>query len=1071
MYQFPVEGHGMGMVLTGVALYDKFQRTGDLDDITKSISKLRKSVEITPEGHESMAHRLRVLVHSLESRFDVTGDLRDLVEAISVQRKAVELNPDGDADIAMWFHKLGFSLKSLFRRTGDLHALTEAISMHRKAVELTPEGHADIHSWLDLLGFSLVPLLLNTLGSSLESLFQRTGDLNNLNEAISLRRKALELTPEDHADMPSLFQRTGNLTNLTVELTPEDHANMPLQLNFLCSSLESLFQRTGDLNNLNEAISLKRKALELTPQDHADMPMRLSNLGSSLKSLFERTGDLTNLNEAISLKRRALELTPEESADMPLQLNFLGSSLQSLFQRTGDLNNLAEAISIKRKALELTPEGHADMPIRLNNLGSSLLSRFAISIQRKAVELIAEGHASIATWLNNLGYYLELLFERTGDLNNLTEAISAQRKAVALTGEGDVDMPIWLNNLSRTGNLHDLLEAISNQRKAVELTPDGHANMPGFLNNLGSLLESLFKEAISINRKAVEITPNGHAGMPIRLSNLGCSLTSLFECSGDLDNLTEAISKQRKAVKLTSDGHVDMPIWLNNLGSFLENRYTQLRNSSGIPLQAASAALTLDRVDKALEWLEQGRVFFMQVSKGLEAAGSSTRSSWTNMSLSEKSTLAEQARDNLNLARQWENLLEEVRAIPRFESFLKPVPWTTLLQHLPASGPVIIINVDTRRCDAIALLAGQDQPLHIPLPDFSLELCNQYREGLTARLQSFHPRYRGGLAMPASDLESGRGIRPVLLSGKNGETVIQTVLRGLWEKIVQPIFQTLELVVEKSPETTLQRIWWCPTGPLSFLPIHAAGIYGKTGSKSVLDYVISSYIPTVTALTDRVKNSQSIDKEATGLFMTSQPKVDGASHIPGTTTEVRSIYEVVTAGGVRAEKREGAAISAAECLDIMEKYSIVHLACHGSQNAEDPLKSRFLFHDASLELGAIVQRSLKNADLAFLSACETSTGVDLLPDEAVHLAAGMLAAGYQRVVATMWSIGDRDAPAVAKDFYQYLLDHRELTSEAGLDGRFSAHALHHATKQLRLRLDDNSDQSLLTWIPYVHFGY
>ncbi|KAF6745845.1 CHAT domain-containing protein, partial [Ephemerocybe angulata] len=150
--------------------------------------------------------------------------------------------------------------------------------------------------------------------------------------------------------------------------------------------------------------------------------------------------------------------------------------------------------------------------------------------------------------------------------------------------------------------------------------------------------------------------------------------------------------------------------------------------------------------------------------------------------------------------------------------------------------------------------------------------------------------------------------------------------------------------------------------------------------------------------------------------------------------------------------------------------SIVHLACHGSQHAEDPLKSRFLFHDGALELGSIVQRSLKNADLAFLSACQTSTGVDKLPDEAVHLAAGMLAAGYQRVVATMWSIGDRDAPAVATDFYQYLLGHW-LSSQAGLNGRFSAHALHHATKQLRLRLADNSDQSLLTWIPYVHFGY
>ncbi|KAF6742200.1 CHAT domain-containing protein, partial [Ephemerocybe angulata] len=268
------------------------------------------------------------------------------------------------------------------------------------------------------------------------------------------------------------------------------------------------------------------------------------------------------------------------------------------------------------------------------------------------------------------------------------------------------------------------------------------------------------------------------------------------------------------------------------------------------------------------------------------------------------------------------------------------------------------------------------------------------------------------------------------------------------------------LLVDQSSDTTLPRIWWCPTGPLSFLPIHAAGIYGKTVSESVMDYAILSYIPTVAALADRIKNRQSIDKERTGVVMVSQPKVDGAASIPGTTTEVRSVYGVVKAVGMRAEKFEETEITAAGCL-----------ACHGSQNAKDPLQSRFLFHDGSLELGTIVQRSLKNADLAFLSACQTSTGVDDLPDEAVHLAAGMLAAGYRRVVATMWSIGDRDAPAVATDFYQYLLDHRSSDMEGGLEGRFSANALHHATKQLRLRLDDNSDQSLLTWIPYVHFGY
>ncbi|KAF5311334.1 hypothetical protein D9611_012588 [Ephemerocybe angulata] len=1237
----------------GTALYAKFQRTGDLGDITKSISRLRKALEITPEGHESMASRLRDLGDSLESRFDDSGDLRDLVEAISVQHKAVELSSDGDEDMPMLLNNLSGSLKSLFQRTGDLSDLTEAISKQRKAVELTPEGHARMATRLNILVSYLVLLFqstgdlhdltqaislkrkavdltpdghasmatqLNNLGSYLVSLFEHTGDLQDITKAISIQRKAVELTAEGHTSMATrlsnlgsylqlLSQCTGDLNDLSeaisalrkaVEVTPDGHADTATRLNNLGSSLESLFRRTGDLHDITEAISKQRKAVELTPDGHSDMPIRLNNLGSSLESLFQCTGDLNNLTEAISKQRKAVEITFDGHGDLPIWLNNLGCSLDSLFQRSGNLRDLNEAISTKQKAVELTAEGHSDMARHLSNLGLSLESLFqhtgdlhdlteAISKQRKAVELTPDGHENMPIRLNSLGSSLESLFERTGDLNDLIETISIKRKAVELTPEGHASMPLWLSNLGyslellfhRTGDLPTLTEAVSMQRKAVEITPEGHANMPRYLNNLGYSLESLSQrtgdlydltEAISIQRKVVELTAPGHASMASRLGNLSFSLNSLFQRTEDLGNITEAISKQRKAVELTPDGDASMPSRLTNLGSYLEslfhrtgdrndlteaisnhqlsalyptgsphvklrgardwtrllnhsyppsptilaafdtaiylitltasleqtlqNRYAQLQNSSGITLQAASAALALDRVDKALEWLEQGRCLvwgqlnnlrtpldnlrscnnrlaasIMQVSKRLEAAGSSTRPSGTDMSPSKKTSLAEQARDNLNLARQWEKLLEEARAIPGFESFLKPVPWTTLAQHLPESGPVVVINVDTRRCDAIALVAGQDQPLHIPLPDFSLELCTQYREALTAQLRHVNPRYRGELIMGApEEVTVGRGVRPV--PSKNGETVIRTILRGIWEKIVHPILQRLGLLNNsQSSETTLPRIWWCPTGPLSFLPIHAAGIYGKTGSKRLMDYAISSYIPTVAALADRVKEGQSINKEMTGLFMTSQPNVDGAASIPGTTKEVRSIYEVVTAAGVRAEKFEGGAITAVGCLDIMEKYSIVHLACHGYQSAEDPLKSRFLFHDGSLELGTIVQRSLKNADLAFLSACQTSTGVDVLPDEAVHLAAGMLAAGYQRVVATMWSIGDRDAPAVATDFYQYLLDHRGLTREAGLDGRFSAHALHHAMKQLRLRLDDNSDQSLLTWIPYVHFGY
>ncbi|TEB20251.1 hypothetical protein FA13DRAFT_244578 [Coprinellus micaceus] len=436
------------------------------------------------------------------------------------------------------------------------------------------------------------------------------------------------------------------------------------------------------------------------------------------------------------------------------------------------------------------------------------------------------------------------------------------------------------------------------------------------------------------------------------------------------------------------------------------------------------------------------------------------------MSDKDKISVEAAARSHFELANEWEDLLRMVRSIPGFEDFLQPSSYATLQRYLPPSGSVVVINVTEERCDAIALTADSNDPLHIPLPNFTLEKAHELRRELQSTLEASGVRMReAGQEFPGRAL--GR-FKPKMVSNK-----ILAVLQTLWTEVVRPIPAGLRYLTCGSPEHHMPRIWWCPTGPLSFLPIHCAGVYGIADCESVLDYAISSYIPTVATLIDRVKNDRQIDEGVHGLFLTSQPRVLGAAAIPGTTKEVGSIYAKATGVGVRALKLEGDEVSIVGCLESMEQYGSVHLACHASQNAAERLQSEFLFHSGSLSLGTVVQRNLKNADLAFLSACQTSAGEEKLSDEAVHLAAGMLAAGYRRVVATMWSISDAYAPDVASDFYEYLLSRREEVQEKGgyrFDGGLSAYALHYAIQALRGRLG-HSDESLLAWIPYVHFGY
>ncbi|KAF6750585.1 CHAT domain-containing protein [Ephemerocybe angulata] len=1033
---------------------------------------------------------------------------------ISSKRKEV---PD---DVADQFNNRGIELSRSFERTGDLSDLIDSIAMHQQAVDLTPDGHADL------------PGRLSNLGNVFLSRFERTGELSDIVDAISAQQKAVDLASHGHPDLPGCLTNLGNAFQLR-------------------------FKRTGELSDIADAISAQQKAVDFTPPGHADLPMRLNNLGNAFQSRFERTGELSDMVDAISAQQKAVDLTPHGHAYLPSRLNSLGSSFKRRFERTSELSDIADAISALQKAVDLTPHGHADLPMELNNLGNTFQSRFertgelsdivdAISALQKAVDLTPQGHADLPACLTNLGSSFQSRFKRTGGLSDIADAISAQQKAVDLTPQsphGHADLPPRLNNLGmsfqsrfeRTGELSDIADAISAQQKAVNLTPHGHADLPICLNNLGISFKRRFErtsehsdiaDAISAQQKAVGLTPQGHADIPARLLNLAASFLARFTSFGNSEDLDESLSHLKAAaisisgpprVKLDAAKHwartliryhpqslevllsFDTALSLITLIAGLEqtvrSRYTQLEDISGLVLEAAAVACALDRADKALEWLEQGRCLvwsqlnnlrtplddlrvhnedlaqdIADVSERLETAGSSRGQSHVDMSLSEKMSLEDEARAHLNLAKKWDELLKRARAISGFESFLMPSPCSTLMKYLSESGPLIVININGRRCDALALLAELDDPLHIPLPNFSIQKAIEHRGTLTSQLRACHLRNRE-MEGPAALMDKERGLRPAPTKKRRiDDGPVHRVLRGLWEDVVKPILDGLGFsIVDKSTGAVPPRLWWCPTGPLSFLPLHAAGIYQGSDSECTSDYVVSSYTPTVTAITDRVKSRHSFDGKESGLFLTSQPNAPGASPIPGTTKEVQAIFNRAKESGVRVQKLEGDAMTVGECLERMQDFSSIHLACHGSQNAAEPLQSRFLFHQGSLELGTILQSNLKNADLAFLSACQTSTGQEKLSDEAVHLAAGMLAAGYRRVVGTMWSIGDNPAQEVATTFYEYLLAHRNDPSSAGFDGTHSAVALHYATQQLRLNLD-NSERSLLTWIPFIHFG-
>jgi CHAT domain-containing protein len=150
----------------------------------------------------------------------------------------------------------------------------------------------------------------------------------------------------------------------------------------------------------------------------------------------------------------------------------------------------------------------------------------------------------------------------------------------------------------------------------------------------------------------------------------------------------------------------------------------------------------------------------------------------------------------------------------------------------------------------------------------------------------------------------------------------------------------------------------------------------------------------------------------------------------------------------------------------MAESSWIHLACHAMQDLADPTRSALKLHGSEeLELQAIMQKSYGHGGLAFLSACQTATGDEKVPEEAVHLAAGMLAAGYSSVIATMWSIRDEDAPLVAREVYSRLFG--KYMRDGVPDPRKAAYALHESMAVLR---EEIGEEKFDSWVPFIHMG-
>ncbi|KAF9476389.1 hypothetical protein BDN70DRAFT_839328 [Pholiota conissans] len=1018
-------------------------------------------------------------------RFDDLNDFEDLNKAIAFLQRAVN-DPRSTSDHRKLtaLNDLAWALFSRFHRRKNLEDIDAGALMLDKAAFLTTSTYPEYTSYRSQQFNHLVER------------FDQFPDISDVDIVILALKAEVDALAAD-PPMPRLH----NLgTYLSIRLKRLGGGNLP---QLVSDTLVEAIKRIPD--------SLPRK------------PMWLNMAGDLLLQRFKHTSEESDLSQAINIFEHAIQLTSDEPSPSFEYYNRLGCALRSRFHLLGNLRNLNKAINLFQDALRICPEIHDSRHSLLINFAASLLDRYLylgdiLDFNQAALtfHIARDLNTQDAEILNvideNIAVILTHRTEITGDLESVNKAIDIWHSKSESTTSADTlcgHANSLLHRFRILNDVEDVDAALELINRAQDLVDDensaGHRKKTRILHLRASALSQRFVRlsqpedidgCITFLQQAAKLTPDVHPLMPNLLFDLGRWLPVRFDVLGndqDLDDsftyLSACASSTTAPIRLRFRAASLWAYWLKQfrrgdpmfaytlsmdllpqlawLGHSIAVRHSRLLEASHVALNAVAAAIEVGQYNTAIEWLEAGRCIvwsqlqelrspveglsrahpdlaakFEALSKQLEGVG--------DLPLDDASILSRGSGIRYHdLAHERNQLIDEIRALDGFESFLRPKRISDFIPCAQA-GPIITINISQYRCDALVLVPGSNEVRHIPLEQFSAADANRLLENLRTilRKRNFLPGERG----TRSSLNKKRIQDP--------EIVFEDILSKLWTCVAKPVLDGIGI---KLPSTEdIPRVWWCLTGPLASLPLHAAGLYRTRdlfGSK-LSDFVTSSYIPSISSLLNNMRLRKAIQNQILAIALPIE------SELPRVMEEIDGIKKSTNLFPILSLVDAEATLE--NVIAGIQTSSYVHFACHGVQGTFNPIDTALLLsRDTQLSLSNIAKLNVAHGELAYLSACQTATGDDLLAEQSIHLAAGLLSAGYRSVIGTMWSISDDDAPTVAEQVYRRLLQEEPEEQHVLLDSTRAAYALALAVKHLRT---EGPKKSFFAWVPFIHMG-
>jgi tetratricopeptide (TPR) repeat protein len=281
---------------------------GHPDDLEEALIHLRSATDLCPPAHVERVFLLFRLSKGLAFRYNRFGLLEELEEALDVANESLALAPPGSPNRGYTLEVVGDIL-----RLRALSTSTTASDLD-KLVEVRREAYE-----INVMGKDTRSDLSNDLANSLRIRYLWSGRPHDLEEAIELRRTALE-------------NGGGNSPSGVIGCLAED--------------LYLRFKEFNRIEDLYEAVRLYRQQMESTPAASAVYYEYCLRISTALCTSAQVMDNLVDLEEAVNLAKKPVQGLPEVHPMLPHAVLRLSNALLLRMQHLPEIGDLNYVIQL-----------------------------------------------------------------------------------------------------------------------------------------------------------------------------------------------------------------------------------------------------------------------------------------------------------------------------------------------------------------------------------------------------------------------------------------------------------------------------------------------------------------------------------------------------------------------------------------------------------------------------------------------------------------------------------------------------------------------------------------------------